>query len=837
MSEKRNPVQIVLNANNYIAFQERSGGGGNRDFFAERDTEFAAHKTKLTVQLDSIREAVARSSNSAAFIKVKLRREAWAKSHRPTHKLFQPAIFPSAGVDGIGEIYYRVSAATLPKLLATIAEAEPETRHKFNEHTQKKEPHPTRARSEVGAIQEVLLPEAADRRSFSAKEALAWFEDGRSGKMYLLDLFNLPKSLGKLLDAPREDRALYEGLIESLNALDFGVVIFRSSLLMNAGHSYLLLRPVKRKQSLSIQSYFGIWDESFAGEVFDDSEAHHEQLLKLLSRHPLVRRIMLPPIVQGIQQASEGLTKKRQLPPKKDGVRYPRVGIVDAGISAGFSDWIIGRAGVIDASHRREEHGTFIAGLLVAARAAGNAELVAREPDGCELVDLDIFPNHLIAGAFASYYPYGFEDFLQEMDLAIAVAKQKHNVRIFNLSINIEQQVNETSYSPFAELMDAIAEKHDVVIVISAGNLKPGKFRGVWPATPDKVPGYLLPHAGTDRIFQPAESVFSISVGAVNPPHAAGHIADAPTPYTRCGPGMKVGVKPDVCHYGGTTRLDATTDECLYSLTGDGEVTSGMGTSYAAPFVAKTLASVESRIEGHVPRETLIALLVHRCKMPAVLEHPELGTIARNFVGFGMPASSEEILVNESNSITMLFNSVLTPGKELRFDFAWPKALVTVDGKCRGAAHLTLVYKPSIDASCGAEFVRVNLDAHLRQHKGDGHYEGRSKQLFMKGAKGDAHFESDLIEHGLKWWPIKHYRMDSPRGIGKSSEWRLVVEPLLRDGAEFPPAGVPFCAILTIFDPEGEAAIFDEMRLWLTANSVKCDDIRTAARIRARGSA
>jgi hypothetical protein len=186
MSEKRNPVQIVLNASNYIAFQERSGGGGNRDFFAERDREFAAHKEKLSVQLGSIRDVVEKSSSGVAFIKVKLRREAWAKSHRPTHKLFEPAVFPSAGVDGIGEIYYRVSPATLPKLLATIAGAEPETRHKFNEHTQKTEPHPTRVRSEVGAIQEVALPEEADRRSFSAKEAVAWFEDGRSGKMYLL---------------------------------------------------------------------------------------------------------------------------------------------------------------------------------------------------------------------------------------------------------------------------------------------------------------------------------------------------------------------------------------------------------------------------------------------------------------------------------------------------------------------------------------------------------------------------------------------------------------------------------------------------------------------------
>ena len=134
----------------------------------------------------------------------------WAKSHRPTHRLFQPAVFPSAGGDGIGEIFYRVSSATLPRLVRMINEAEPETLQKFNEHTQRMEPHPRRVRSEVGAIRELTLPEEADRRSFSAKEALTWFQDGRSGKVYLLDLFNLPKSLGLLLNAQREDQVLYE---------------------------------------------------------------------------------------------------------------------------------------------------------------------------------------------------------------------------------------------------------------------------------------------------------------------------------------------------------------------------------------------------------------------------------------------------------------------------------------------------------------------------------------------------------------------------------------------------------------------------------------------------
>lgn len=834
--DKKNPVQIVLNASNYIDFQNRPPGGGNHDFFAGQDEEFARHKEKLTVQISSIGESLAKLPVQAAFVKVRLRKQAWAKSHRPTQKFFDYRLFPSAGVDGIGEIYYRVAVSTIPKLLGAIRQAEPETRYKFSETKQKTEPNPSRTRSEVGAVQEVLLPEEADRRDFSVQDAIAWFNDERSGQMYIIDLFAFPRSMGHLLELPREEQKLYEYFAELLNNLPFGLSLFRSSVAPNYAHNFLFARLVREKLPISIQSYFTTSEDLATNLTYDGTENHHKQFVDLLSKHALVRKVTLPPLVQGMPQGSDSAVKTAVFPVKRDGVRYPRVGVVDGGLSPGFSGWIVGSSGVIDLDHRNETHGSFIAGLLVGARAAGNPEAVATELDGCELVDIDIFPNHLIAGAFRSYYPNGFEDFLQELDLAIAVAKQKHNVRVFNISLNLLQQVDETSYGPFAALLDGIAERHDVVLVVSAGNLEPNKFRRAWPTSPSKVPAHLLPYAGTDRLLQPAESVFSLTVGAINPPASIGHLDGAPTPYTRRGPGMKVGVKPDVCHYGGTTKLGAASHENLFSIMGDGRVLTGMGTSYAAPLVAKTIASLESRIEGHIPRESLIALLVHRASVPGVLAHPELRTIARHFVGFGLPAGPEDTLLTDSSAITMVFNSAITAGKELRFDFSWPSALVGEAGRCRGAAHLTLVYKPPIDPNYGAEFVRVNLDAHLRQHEGNGRYKGRAHQIFMQGTEHDAHFEADLIEHGLKWWPIKHYRMTAPRGIGKSSDWRFVVDPLVRDGADFPGAGVPFCAILTIFDAERRKPVFDDMRLWLGAHNVRCEDIRTAARIRARGA-
>ncbi len=78
------PIQIVLNPENYEEAREAGGGGGRKDFFAHRDREFAAHKMTLMEQIDTISGVLsAQSQGPIGFVKVILKREAWAKSHRP----------------------------------------------------------------------------------------------------------------------------------------------------------------------------------------------------------------------------------------------------------------------------------------------------------------------------------------------------------------------------------------------------------------------------------------------------------------------------------------------------------------------------------------------------------------------------------------------------------------------------------------------------------------------------------------------------------------------------------------------------------------------------------
>lgn len=825
---KHNPVQIILNSKDYIERSPDLDHRKSKDFYGNLDAEFATHKAKIRERAQNIGNALASSAGSkVTYVKAKLRSDAWAKSHRPTGALFKPQIFPSAGADGLGEPIFEVSAESISRLIESIESAEEESNVRVNPKTQKPDFDPSRARSEVGAIDDLIVSGVADKQSFSTDQALDWLALPGSGRFYVVSIFNPPMSKGDLLAASEPRQELYRDFVAGLNKLTHGVIVFRNSV-AESQDDPIFIRPITVKRELAVADLFAHWIQDFAAFEFDQDPAAHDTLLRFLSAHPIVRRVSLPPLLSGSQPSSGARGAKAQVPAKIPDNRYPRVGIIDSGVAAIYDPWVIGRTGYLIAKDRDEFHGTFISGLLVGARAAGNVDDVAKEADGCELFDLDIFPDHTRRGLFDSYYDKGFLSFLLELDNQISLVKDRHQVRIFNLSINVEQEVDENVYGSLANELDKIAIKHDVIIVISSGNLPKGLYRAPWPTVAEKVGGHLLARAGSDRIYQPSESVYAICVGAINPPGKHGHHPGAPAAYARRGPGMKVGIKPDLAHFGGANHQDSG----IRSIDSNGNVISGMGSSYAAPLVAKTLATIESRVQGYLSREALVALMVHKASVPGVLRSKELQTIAKQFVGFGVPPSAEDILHTEPNAITMVFESTLLEGLELRFPFAWPKSLVKANGACQGKATMTLVYRPILEPRFGAEFVRVNIDAFLRQSSGNGSWKGHATQVYMTADKKDVNFEKDLIAQGLKWWPIKHYAFESKQGgTGESSDWVIVAKPLVRDGTAFPRDGVPFALILTITHPDKEYGLFDEMKLWLSSSRVEHGNIQTAARI------
>jgi len=391
--------------------------------------------------------------------------------------------------------------------------------------------------------------------------------------------------------------------------------------------------------------------------------------------------------------------------------------------------------------------------------------------------------------------------------------------------------------------LDRIADTYGVIFVNSAGNLPSEQSRAPWPKKPNEVIRYFANRTSPDTIYKPAESVRAISVGALNPPQEdRAHIAGAPTIYSRRGPGLQVGVKPDLAAYGGVGVKKPSGATGLSSIDGNGVPTPVTGTSFAAPLVTRSLAGLDAATEGGLSPEALRAMLIHGAQIPEPLTKRGLKDIARQFAGFGLPVAAQDMLETDDHQITLLFQSRLTIGEKkpviLRFPFTWPRSLSS-NGACSGRARITLVYSPPLDPAFGAEFVRINLEASLKQRQAENDKEGNPRYTtqidakFLPKRSGLAVPEKALIDHGLKWWPVKQYGK-TYNAHGESSQWRLEVTSLVRAEAMFPAEGVPFAVLLTIDDPGGTAPVFQEMQQALQASPVNAQALQTAFRVRPR---
>jgi Subtilase family len=846
------PLQIILNDRDYQQTRDAGGGGPKKDFFAHRDREFRDHKAALTAQLSTITrtlESQTQTRGDIGYIKVILRRDAWAKSHRPLSALFKSTRIALVGGGDLGEMYFEARPRALRAIAQDIAAAEEQTRLKLDKARNKMVPNPSPARSETGAIEKIELYGPRDRRSFSVEEAITWLARPMTGSAYHIELFDMPPPHSQLDAYDPNRQKLYSTFLEGLAALGDGLTVQRlpmrdrlqpfisARLERSARPPTLLLdspAPPERRRPTDVAP-------------FDQTIERHRRLLLFLDHHPLVRHIDLPPVVvrtiDGIEvsaqaAAAEGRAQPEEftLPTRNSTRTYPRMGVIDGGISPELADWVIDRWDLLDSADADLAHGTFIGGLAVAGNAL-NGNGICAEADGAEIVDVAVYPDDQNAVAFASYFPHGVSQFFEEIEYAIADAKARHGVRVFNMSLNIQHPAQPDRYSQFASRMDQIAEANDAVLFLPTGNTAPQDLRPEWPA--DETQALVnLASARNDALLMPAESVRNVAVAALNPPDVPTSLAYAPTRYSRRGPGLRAGVKPDLAHVGGSGSPQSPSGHGLFSIRPDGSISDGCGTSYATPIAAKTAAVLEHSIEGSVSRETLICLLLHHAQMPTLLQSKTLRGIARDLVGFGKPPSAIEILEGDDHQITLVFASRLRRDQQIAFNFAWPASLVDPDGACRGSARLTLVSTPPLDPRFGSEFVRINIDAALQQEDFDKedklHWKRRLDPIYLPGKAESPVIEAERIEHGLKWSPVKAFARTIPNGIGKSSNWRLFVEYLTRAGEQVPENGVPFTAILTISDPMGEQPIFTDMRQSLQALGVRIEDIRTAARIATR---
>lgn len=681
-----NPIQIVLNTSDYIDSPVPEPNGSNKEFYPHKDKAFSEHKNEILKSVRDMKISLENKEFHTLFAHVVLKPAAWAKSHRPVRSVFKTNHVPYVGGDNIGEMLVEINEQNVDSILSSIEKAEEVTREKVNPATNKIEFKPSRNKSEVGAISFIREHDESDKRKFSIDSAFKWLQNESCGRVYLVELFSLGDEQNKDLSRIND---LHKDFVLTLDFLPVASQSYERKGKNKGGVFYVLELSEEDNSNLGI----------------------HKIIIDTICQHDAVKRMYLPPLITTTQEVNyEEKTDKSLDFNVEEDVDYPVVGIVDTGVMPleVLKNWRVGGADFISSEEQSRSHGTFIAGLLCAGNVF-NPELPALGETPCRFYDIDLYPTN--KNEFSLNYPRGFIDFLRQLDAEVQEAKE-FGVRVFNMSLSLITPVEDDSYSFYASMIDDISDAHDVIFVLPAGNLNEQLLRDEWPDTHTDVLSMLAKYRyqGKDRIFQPCESIRSLSVGALDSTKKPKLLK--PSRYTRRGPGPSLGIKPDLCHIGGTLNEDTG----LYSLSTSGGLVSGCGTSYSAPLVAKTLAVLNKRIKGYVSRETLYALMIHHAEIPSLLCKKELGEISRDFVGFGIPPSAEDIILYDDSSITLVFTGKFThPYNELSFDLTWPQSLIDEEGKCRGDISMTLVYSPACDNRFGNEFIRLNLDAFLRQ--------------------------------------------------------------------------------------------------------------------------
>ena len=847
MAEQDNvsrPIQVFLDTGQFISLRESRPRGGNRDFFAGDNPGFSRHKSAMRQRLRDASDALRRDDQAAGFVIVQMREAALAKSYRPLSVLFSKAnSFRLVGGGSIGEIFFQCTPSALDRLDHRIEiRAEIEPRVAENEETGKFEPRPSAYRSELGGIEDIRLPAPADRIGFSAREAAEWLSRPDTLGAYLVELFRPDPTL---------DRAAVNSMVEGFRRrlLRLGGIVAlplfsAGSRRSSRGHlamSIQLTADVERSFiSLPLadppSTRQGLPGRTLLSATQKVSVERHQRFLEQMAAEPLVRRITLPPSLQIPPLDGSQVARTSTLPPPpRQGA--PVVGIIDGGVAdiAPLALWRTGGTDAIDPADRDLAHGTFIAGLVAGARAL-NPHIEARlEPGGCRYYDIPLMPRPSLV---PNYYVV-FSDFFDQLEEEVIRAKSNAGVRVFNLSLGAPGMRRGLGYSVFAQALDDISAVHDILFVVSAGNLRGPQARPPWPSDGNDAVRLLAQGTAADELITaPAEHLLGLSVGALNPPGIAGHGSDLPTTYTRRGPGVGGARKPDLSHYGGVSPRGGDRTG-LSAFAPDSSVVDNNGTSFAAPLVASTAATIDHRLEGSVPRETLIALLVHRAQRCEAMRHAALRHVAREFVGFGTAPPADACLSDRPHAITLVFSESLGARRELQFVFSWPRSLVTPAGKCRGRVDLTLAITPPIDPQFDAECLRVQLEAYLHQIEtdpdtGEDDPQSRLNHCDSELPAGRDYTETYLLKTGLKWTPVKRYYLAMPRGRGSSSNWRLALRSSTRAGDVFPASGVPFTIVITISDLEQTAPVYDEVRNEISRRGLELADITVAHRVRPR---
>ena len=406
----------------------------------------------------------------------------------------------------------------------------------------------------------------------------------------------------------------------------------------------------------------------------------------------------------------------------------PLACVVDSGVTAGHpllrdlvieeEDFDSGEGTATDLNG----HGTQVAGLVVygdiARRMQGNEWLP--QVNLCSAKVLRNDPNALDPTSPDATFPVK-ERVENQLKRAIEYFHREYRCRVFNLSIgHVDRPYTGGRQLPWAEVLDELARRLDIVIVVSAGNVPDPEIpQAVHSAQFKKQVAKSLKEP-RHRLIDPATSALSVTVGAIarrDDPSllslsAGSHLAASeigcPSPFTRCGPSVAGAVKPEVVAHGGNFGLDSIAggpywrknDPNLGEPTLNRDFASGRllravcGTSFAAAQVTHIAARMEAALRNDFqtePSQNLVrALLVDSARQnDNVREYIDQRDLL-NTIGYGQP--NVEYCWSMPNRVSLVAEDIV-PHREFHvYSLVVPEEFLKEPG--RRSISVSLAYDP-----------------------------------------------------------------------------------------------------------------------------------------------
>lgn len=441
----------------------------------------------------------------------------------------------------------------------------------------------------------------------------------------------------------------------------------------------------------------------------------------------------------------------------------PTIGVFDTHFDENvyFHEWVDYKNMLDDGIELTSEdflHGTAISSIIVDGPTF-NPQL----EDGCGRFKVRHF-GVATASRFSSF---------TILKIIRQVVAQNRDIKVWNLSLGSELEINQNFISPEAAELDKIQSEYDVIFIVSGTNNY---------STEDK------------KIGAPADSINSLVVNSVK-------MNGSSASYTRTGPVLSFFHKPDISYYGGDTGELLTVCEPL------GEARVG-GTSFAAPWISRKMAYL-IHVLG-LSRELAKALIIDAA---AGWNRKDNNT---HSIGYGIvPIHINDIVSSKDDEIKFLLNGVIKEYITYTYNIPVP----IYKGKHPFFARATLCYFPKCSRNQGVDYTSTEMDIRF------GRIEEKNGKVKIHSINGNIYdedsspslFEEEQRNFYRKWDNIKHINdiikdKSKSRKVYDAGMWGLSIRTKERLNPR-EGRGLKFGVVVTLKEMNGTNRINDFIKL------------------------